>query len=184
MSRSPLTVEALENLKATLSQLRENDSECDEEEDFSDDPEFSSDDAAQMELEAGYVSPKRVSRKRPSSPSADIPTANKYAVLDPNVPDSKNQPGPSKATTAPETDKKTPKPTKVPPITIKSKEQWVKISTQLALRKINYIKAKNTPQGIKIDPTTAEDYRAATKWLNGEKSNFSPSPFLKRSPSV
>lgn len=45
----------------------------------------------------------------------------------------------------------------------------VKIANQLAIRKINITKAKKTPRRIKIQPAIADDYRAATKWLESDR---------------
>lgn len=132
----------------------------------------SSNDEQEMDTTPGYVSPKRVARKRPISPTTETPTANKYAVFDPSASGTQPSPEETKTKTVPNTENELPKSPKIPTITIKNKEQWVKISNQLAARKINFTKAKNIPQGIKIEPASADDYRAANKWLKQENIEF------------
>lgn len=61
---------------------------------------------------------------------------------------------------------------KIPPIVIKNANDWTIVSNKLRTRKIAYNKAKMTGQGVAVNPSTAEDYRALTKFLNEEQKEF------------
>lgn len=169
----PLTEESIKRLKKTIDELdTTSDGESEKGDEGSDNSSTAEEE--QMDTSPGYVSPKRVSRKRPISPNTETPTANKYAVLDQGLSLTPSLPNPDvlKTKTVTITEKEEKKSPKIPPITIKNKDKWVIISNQLSIRKIIYTKAKNTPQGIKIEPASADDYRAASKWLKQEGIEF------------
>ncbi|KAK9717214.1 hypothetical protein QE152_g24274 [Popillia japonica] len=48
------------------------------------------------------------------------------------------------------------------------KTNWAKISTEIKRRGINFSKAQNIPDGIRIFPSTEADYRAITKFFSND----------------
>lgn len=70
------------------------------------------------------------------------------------------------------TPRPTPPPTtarsdaaKVPPIVVHERAIWGKLSEMLKSKNINFTKASLTKQGIRIFPTSSDDYRSITKIL-------------------
>ncbi|KAK9737057.1 zinc finger associated protein [Popillia japonica] len=58
---------------------------------------------------------------------------------------------------------------KIPPIVLREKSLWAKLSTEIKRRGINFSKAQNIPDGIRIFPSTEADYRAITKFFTNDK---------------
>ncbi|KAK9736205.1 hypothetical protein QE152_g12682 [Popillia japonica] len=58
---------------------------------------------------------------------------------------------------------------KIPPIVLRDKTQWPKISTEIKRRGINFLKAQNIAGGIRIYPIAASDFRAITKFFSSDK---------------
>ncbi|KAK9686392.1 zinc finger associated protein [Popillia japonica] len=58
---------------------------------------------------------------------------------------------------------------KIPPIVLRDKTQWPKISTEIKRRGINFSKAQNIADGIRIYPIAASDFRAITKFFSSDK---------------
>lgn len=57
---------------------------------------------------------------------------------------------------------------KIPPIVLRDKTNWARISTEIKRRGINFVKAQNIPDGIRIFPSTEADYRAITKFFSND----------------
>ncbi|KAI4465086.1 reverse transcriptase [Holotrichia oblita] len=53
---------------------------------------------------------------------------------------------------------------KIPPVVLRNKSIWAKISSEIKRRGIQFTKAQNIQDGIRIYPTTVADYRALTKF--------------------
>lgn len=58
------------------------------------------------------------------------------------------------------------------PIILRNKEKWTKVSKELNDRKISITRATNTNYGIKIQPTTIDDYRTLYKYLKENNYEF------------
>lgn len=58
-----------------------------------------------------------------------------------------------------------------PPVTVNVRD-WNKFSSDLNTEKIRYNKARNTPEGIKITPNEASDYRALIKLCDKDKVEY------------
>ncbi|XP_074041556.1 uncharacterized protein [Leptinotarsa decemlineata] len=73
------------------------------------------------------------------------------------------EPGPS----APRKQKNQPptKKVKIPPIVVRQKDKWVKLIKTAAEEKINFSKAVNLHNGIKVQPSTPDDYRRLSRLL-------------------
>nr|XP_023021795.1 uncharacterized protein LOC111510150 [Leptinotarsa decemlineata] len=59
----------------------------------------------------------------------------------------------------------TPKKVKIPPIVVRQKDKWVKFIKTAAEQKINFSKAVNLHDGIKVQPVTPDDYRRLSRLL-------------------
>jgi hypothetical protein len=66
----------------------------------------------------------------------------------------------------------TPKKVRIPPIFLRSKEKWSKIPNALKAKNLNFTKAVNTSDSIKILPTTTDDYRGIVKFFDEERLPF------------
>lgn len=66
------------------------------------------------------------------------------------------------------------KPTKerVPPIVLHQKELWSTASKKLSDSQISFSKAKTIAEGISIQPSSADDYRATINILNNLKAQY------------
>lgn len=165
----------------------------DSEEDYSDPEELDQNPTENMDTtEAPTLTQKK--RKEPS-PIDDSPPPTKKVIVDQryndnfptlppktpnpsislNMPHSfKNPPPPQKHHTTPDT---TPKASAasskrenyVPPIILRDSNLWNHLSLHLKKNKISYERAKSTEEGIKIHPTTADDYRKIIKHLDEKK---------------
>ncbi|XP_060516178.1 proteoglycan 4-like [Cylas formicarius] len=58
---------------------------------------------------------------------------------------------------------------RVPPVIIRSKSNWVQVSASMKTRQIHYTSARNTEEGIRIQPSSTPDYRNATRFLDGNR---------------
>lgn len=54
---------------------------------------------------------------------------------------------------------------RTPPIVLRDPNQWKAVHNFITNNKINFSKARNTPSGIKIEPSLPDDHRAITKFL-------------------
>lgn len=61
---------------------------------------------------------------------------------------------------------------KIPPIILREKQSWAKVSRRLAELKINFNKARMVRDGIAIEPTTPDDFRKAIRLLSTEKYEY------------
>lgn len=61
---------------------------------------------------------------------------------------------------------------KIPPIVLSNKDAWTKITKSRADNNFNYQKAKNTKDGIKIFPNSADDYRKITKFFDSNGHEY------------
>lgn len=64
---------------------------------------------------------------------------------------------------------------RIPPVILRTKEcsaSWTQVSALMRNRKISYAKAKTTEEGIRIQPQSADDYRAMTRLFESEKLPF------------
>jgi hypothetical protein len=61
---------------------------------------------------------------------------------------------------------------KTVPIVIRQPDKWVQISKKLHSENIQYTKARSTPEGIKVYPTTVTDFRKITAYLDKQKYEY------------
>jgi hypothetical protein len=61
---------------------------------------------------------------------------------------------------------------KTVPIVIRQPDKWVQISKKLHKENIQYTKARSTPEGIKVYPTTVTDFRKITAYLDNQKYEY------------
>lgn len=61
---------------------------------------------------------------------------------------------------------------KIPPIVLHKKERWTSVSGELRRKGWKYDKAMNTAEGIKMFPTTEEDFRAITGFPKSHGKQF------------
>lgn len=125
-----------------------------------------------MEIE--FTAPKKTALKRkPTTQNNDLATANKFHILDtipteddsyeanfPLITKPKQQTHKTQQTTTKKTSQITPHIEKIPPIVIHEKTKWSSISGEITRNKLNYTKATTVHNGIKIEPSSVEDYRA------------------------
>lgn len=91
----------------------------------------------------------------------DIPESNEE-VAENNAPNTPNS----------QTETTTVSQEKIPPIVLRQKEKWAKLSQAIKVNKINVSKAQTIRDGIRIHPMTATDYRKITKILNDEDMQY------------
>lgn len=111
---------------------------------------------------------KTAKRKLPRSPGGSISTANKFAALQNESSGAQPVPAATATTSTAETQKKR----RMPPIFLKNKEKWTAVSSHFAARNISFTKASNTGQGIKIEPTTPDDYRKIVNHFDAIKAEY------------
>lgn len=134
------------------------------EEDMSQD-EHPDTDSVRAEFEQFMLAKKTTKRKMPTS-SPGIKISNKYTAL---AGTSGTQPKPIPTAEADNTQRKR---TRVPPIFLRNKDKWTAISRHLLNNQIEYRKATNTGVGIKIEPTTPNDYRFIIRYFDTEKFEY------------
>ncbi|GLV46066.1 hypothetical protein CBL_05152 [Carabus blaptoides fortunei] len=66
----------------------------------------------------------------------------------------------------------TKKPRSPPPVFLKSTEQWLEVAAAISSRGIHIKSTRTTPDAIRIQPTTPEDYTHLNKLLVEMKSQF------------
>lgn len=96
----------------------------------------------------------------------------------PSLPSAQQSPPRSKNTTQPKKPQQKDEPEnqtrkeKIPPIILHQKEMWTAVSQKLNNSNISFEKAKTTAEGIRIHPSTSDDYRATIKVLNNMKAQY------------
>lgn len=65
-----------------------------------------------------------------------------------------------------------PKPPRVPPVVIRNKSMYSQISTHFKNSKINFSRATNVEEGVKLFPETPNDYNNMIKFLETQKIPF------------
>ncbi|KAK9701311.1 zinc finger associated protein [Popillia japonica] len=98
----------------------------------------------------------------------ELPTRNRGA------PNSSGVPNPTRANIPTTNQTQTAVPStvsadKIPPIVLRDKTQWSKISTEIKRRGINFSRAQNIADGIRIYPIAEADFRAITKFFSTDK---------------
>ncbi|KYB24901.1 hypothetical protein TcasGA2_TC034922, partial [Tribolium castaneum] len=61
---------------------------------------------------------------------------------------------------------------KTAPIVLREVNKWHKIADEMTNKNINYLKAKNTPEGIKITPQTVTDYSLVIKYFDNANIQY------------
>lgn len=61
---------------------------------------------------------------------------------------------------------------KIPPIILRDKSQWAKVSSTIKKKGINFSKAQNIADGIRIFPASEADFRALSKYFSNEAIPF------------
>ncbi|KAJ3652551.1 hypothetical protein Zmor_018506 [Zophobas morio] len=62
----------------------------------------------------------------------------------------------------------TPK-SRIPPVILRDGQRWSEISRRMTEKSIQYSKAKSTPDGVRIQPVEADDFRKLVKLLDSLK---------------
>lgn len=104
---------------------------------------------------------KSVKRKLLPSPNKVTETPSKYAALDVDAND--------EDAAQPLTNPTQTKRPSIPPVILRDKNSWTNISAKLRSEKIEFSKAKNLTDAIRIHPMTANDYRRMTKLFDEQK---------------
>ncbi|KAK9708159.1 zinc finger associated protein [Popillia japonica] len=58
---------------------------------------------------------------------------------------------------------------KIPPIVLRDKSRWSRVSSEIKRRGISFTKAQNIPDGIRIYPSSEADYRMLTKFFSDDQ---------------
>jgi hypothetical protein len=61
---------------------------------------------------------------------------------------------------------------KIPPVIVRDAAKWAGISQAMAVKRINFTKAKSCVDGIRVNPRTSDDHRALTRLLEERKIPF------------
>lgn len=61
---------------------------------------------------------------------------------------------------------------KIPPIVLRQKEKWLRLSQLIKEKRLSVTKAQTINDGIRINPATVNDFRSITKMLDHEKFKY------------
>jgi hypothetical protein len=100
-------------------------------------------------------SPSEVPKKATSQTPQVSQTASEKSVPTPKV--AGNQP---------------PGANKIPPVIVRDAAKWAGISQAMAVKRINFTKAKSCVDGIRLSPKTSDDHRVLTRLLEERKIPF------------
>lgn len=79
---------------------------------------------------------------------------------------------PPSSSQAPSTAQQPPAAPKIPPVIMRDAAKWSEVSHRMDNGKINFSKAKQCPDGIRIQPVAEDDFRALTKLLDTLKYEY------------
>lgn len=60
----------------------------------------------------------------------------------------------------------------IPPVILRTKDKWTTVAKEMEKRNIKYSKAQNTSDGIKIFPSTPDDFRNLTRMFNTDGTQY------------
>lgn len=99
--------------------------------------------------EDDFTVPTRACKRKTKEPETPIETQNKYNSL-----------------RIEEDEVESDKPT---PVVLREPAKWTALNKSIAKKKIQYVKARTTHEGIRISPQTIDDHRQLTKLMDEEK---------------